>query len=630
MLLLLALLGCDPSASKPDDTSGSAGETGDAAAPSTTPAECDPATAALPRQQLRLLTRREYAATVMDLFGFSQGDGPWEVTLEGYSEAASVHLAGSFNDWAPTVADGGWALARDGDTWSGAFELTAGSYEYKFVIDESDWIADPANPDGIDDGYGGWNSRIQWSDAALDPAADLPVESRPEGFLFDNNASSGLVTTTHAERYLDAAGALAAAALDAPGGWLPCESLAPADPSTCASDFARDFGLRAWRRPLTDDEVDRFAARVLSADTFEEGLSVALQIMLSSPDFLYRSELGLPQDDGTWRLTPWETAAALSYLFWGTTPDDPLLEAAAAGELDTASGVAAEARRMLDDDRAAPLLEAFAAQWLGAEGVLLTEAELKADMLAETAGFFRWVVSEGSGTLEELLTADYTTASAALAAAYGAGSPDSDGLVTLPPERSGILSHAAILATTAHSDQTSPILRGLFVRGNLLCQELGAPPPSAGGVPDVDPDATTRDRYEQHTADPTCYACHQYIDPIGFGFEHFDQLGQWRETENGMAIDASGDMNDVEGLGTGTSAPFEGLPELAATLAASERAYTCFTLQTWRFALGGLEREVDACALEELGEAFLGAGGDIRELLVALAASEGFVTRETP
>jgi len=638
MLTLLALLtnasltGCDPSVSKPgDDTgAGSVDATDDGTGPGTAPAECDPTTAHLPAQQLRLLTRREYAATVLDLFGLVDAGGSWEVSLDGYGDAWSVHLAGSFNDWAPSVSEGGWPLSWDGAAWTGAFELDAGTYDYKFVIDESDWIADPANPDGIDDGFGGWNSRIQWGGDAPDPAAELPVESRPQGFLFDNNAASGLVTTTHAERYLEAASDVAAAALAAPGAWLPCESIAPSDPEACAADFARDFGLRAWRRPLSDDEQARIVARVLAGDTFADGLTVAVEILLSSPDFLYRSELGEAGDDGTWRLTPWETAAALSYLLWGTTPDDALLADAAAGALDDAAGIEAAARRMLDDPRAAPLLEAFAVQWLGAEDVLFSEAALKDDMLAETAGFFQRVVTEGSGTLEELLTADYTAASAALADAYGAGSPDADGWVALPPERSGILSHGAVLTTTAHSDQTSPILRGLFVRENLLCQTLGAPPAAAGGVPDVDPDATTRERYEQHTADPTCYACHQYIDPVGFGFEHFDQHGQWRDTENGYAIDAAGDMNDVEGLGSGTSAPFEGLPALAATLAASERAHTCFTLQTWRFALGGLERDADACAVEELSDAFLASGGDIRELLVALATSEGFVNRETP
>src|SRR5690606_9777345 len=137
--------------------------------------------------------------------------------------------------------------------------------------------------------------------------------------------------------------------------------------------------------------------------------------------------------------------------------------------------------------------------------------------------------------------ADYTFANADLAEIYGMSGATGSELVRTPwPDgaRAGLLGHASVLASYAHSDQSSPILRGLFVRQTLLCQSVGSPPPNAGGVPEVDPSATTRERFRQHTDDDFCRSCHQYIDGVGFGFERFDALGRLRETENGHPIDA--------------------------------------------------------------------------------------------
>jgi hypothetical protein len=183
------------------------------------------------------------------------------------------------------------------------------------------------------------------------------------------------------------------------------------------------------------------------------------------------------------------------------------------------------------------------------------------------------------------------------------------------------------LATYAHSDQSSPIKRGVFVRDRLLCQVFGTPPANAGGVPDVDPNATTRERFRQHTDDPTCYGCHQYIDDVGFGFERFDAVGQFRSTENGHPIDALGNMNDVEGLGTATNAPFEDLATLGETLAQSPAAQRCFTTQVYRFATGKFETPQDACALDRLQRRFDDADHDIRELLLGVALTPEFTTR---
>ena len=432
------------------------------------------------------------------------------------------------------------------------------------------------------------------------PNHALPPESRPDGFAYADHAASAQVTSVHLEAFLEAAADIAAGVED-------CSD-------ACAEGFVRDVGRRAFRRPLEEAEVARYT---------QLGARGAAEAILASPHFLYRTE-SAP------RLTGPETATALAYFLWGTGPDDALLSA----PLGTPAEVETAARRMLDDPRARETIGTFALQWLGVESLpTLTRQRpfdegLRRAMLAETAGFVTHVVFDGSHRLADLLAADHTRLhDPALARHYGleVGEP----APYAHQRRAGLLGHGSVLATYAHSDQSSPIRRGLFVRRRLLCQDLPPPPANAGGVPEVDPNATTRERFRQHTDDPFCSSCHRYIDPVGFGFERFDELGQWRSEENGQPIEADGDMVDVEGLGTETSAPYDTLPELAAILADSDAARDCFVRQVFRAALGRFETDGDACAIEALS-AVLAETDDIRELLVAVAASRPFVHRSAP
>jgi len=250
-------------------------------------------------------------------------------------------------------------------------------------------------------------------------------------------------------------------------------------------------------------------------------------------------------------------------------------------------------------------------------------------MLEETRAFVEHVAFDGTGHFEALLTAEYTMAPAILSGIYGVAIPEGGGVMDAPPWRAGagILGHASVLSTYAYSDQSSPIRRGLFVRRNLLCQDLPPPPPEAGGVPEVDPASTTRERFKQHSADPFCTKCHQFIDDVGFGFERFDPIGAYRLVENGGAIDPSGDMNDVEGLNTDTSAPYETLAELGGILAAAESAKRCFATQVFRFASGRREVEDDACTIDGIVSRWAEAGYDIQELIVAVVGSPHFSVR---
>lgn len=615
-------------------------------------------------RQLRLLTRREYDATVRDLFGLvdpdtcaSQAQCPsgascsagtcvietvpdTSFAIPGQGGWATVHVAGSFNGWPGTIAGGGLALSLDAasNTWTGDFEIPAGEHQYKLVVNESDWIPDPTNPQAVDDGFGGSNSVLDVSaqtqqvpPRSLRFTDDLPIEVRPSGYAFDNAAAAGLVTSVHADRYMSAAQTVAAAAVAEPGAWRPCTP--EGNGSACAEQIAREVGQRVYRRPLADDEVDTIAGLITDEATFDDGLRVALQAMLASPYFLYKFEIGEPDGD-RFRLTGYEVAAMLSYGLWGTTPDDTLLSAAAAGELDDADGIEAQVRRLLDDPRARDMVGTFAVQWLGVEKISTIDKNddaypgfdeaLRASILEETRRLVAHVTFDGSGRFPELLEADYTFVDAALAGLYGVSAPDSAwDQVPAPDGRTGILGHASVLASNAYPDQTSPVRRGLFVRRALLCQELPPPPPNAGAVPDVDPSVSTRERFEQHMSSPECSSCHQFIDPLGFGFEHFDPVGAWRDDDSGHAIDASGELRGVEELGGDDLQGFDSLPELAVIVAGSASAPACFATHYFRYTHGRLDTAQDDCAVEQLAQRFAEADHDVVSLMVsALTAPE--------
>jgi hypothetical protein len=623
---------------------------------------------ALVARRVRLLTREEYRNTVTALLpalastscevdadcnlaaqscdaGVCVADPCSRHTFlwrAGSAQGDEVVVAGSFNGWAPTASAGGLRMTwvPEQGLYYAKSTLADAAHSYKFVVDGTRWLADPSNPQTTPDGYGGQNSVFVAScagaappeDGVFDPTAGWLPESRPSGFFFDNHAEAGLVSTDRADAYLAAAAAIAArvvpdaAAADA---LLGC----PAGDAACLSAWIGSFGARAWRRPLATEEVDRLVGYALSEADRGHGVSVALQILLASPSWLYRTEMGVPQGD-RYVLDAVETSSALSYFLWSGPPDAALEADARAGALGTSEGREAAARRMWVDGRARATVRRFALAWLGVEPLAtIAKSEgmypgfdeaLRASMEQETADFVEAVVFDGGGRFEDLLTAGWTVAGDPVRALYGL--PAGEGRVDLPPERAGVLGHASILAVNAHSDQTSPIRRGLFVRQRLLCETFPPPPAAAGGVPDVDPTATTRERFAQHSADPACASCHRFIDPLGFGFEAFDAVGASRTTENGLSIDASGELRDVEGQGSGTSAPFASLPELGAALAASEAAPACFVAQVVRFALGAEVRPDDP-RLAPLQARFEASGHDIADLWVAVAGSPLLVER---
>ena len=597
-------------------------------------------------RRLRLLSRREYRATVRDLLDLPDApSGPSACNLRTFRytpgrSVTSVHLAGSFNGWSPAA----WPMTRGTDgSYTLERELPNGTHQYKFVVDGSEWVLDPTNPMRADDGFGGQNSVLVVDCAGgsetpeIDPAASLPLETRPEGFYFDTDAQSGVVTGAHVREQLKAARVSVEGARPQLARLVGCDLAA--DRTGCVAAFVRTFGRRAFRRPLTDPERARYEALATSTTDAAAGIELAVRAMLVSPAFLYRSEMGSPGADGSYALSPWEIATALSYQLWGTTPDDTLLDAAGRGELVDLSSREREARRLLADPRARARIADFTEMWLGIEevaqraknGAVYPEwsIDLAEDMREESRLFVTHVIFDSSHRVEELWTSETSFVNERLARHYGIAGVRGGSFVrvTLPSgQRAGLLGHGSILATTAHSDQSSPIRRGLFVRQRLLCQTFPLPPADAGGVPDVDPTATTRERFAQHTASERCAGCHRYIDPVGFGFEAFDGVGAFRTTESGRPIDTSGGLSDVEGLGTGSMAPFATMPELGAILASAEQPAECFVRQYFRFARGYHERVADRCAIEALVGRYR-SHRDLRELLLDVVLSPDFARR---
>jgi len=481
-------------------------------------------------------------------------------------------------------------------------------------------------------------TRVEYNNTVRDllgdtsaPADRFPPDEISNGFA--NNAAVLSVSPLLAEKYQEAAEALAATAVKDLPALVGCD---PARTGTeaCARQWLQQFGKRAYRRPLSVPELERLM-KVYAAGggDFARGIEVTLRAILQSPSFLYRLEVGpAPAGARLARLTGYEVATRLSYLLWSTMPDDRLFAAAEKNQLATPAQVAAMARTLLDDPRARRAAGEFYRQWLGLgaidtmvkDGAVYPPLtpELRAGLQAEIGATVEHLLWTGDRKLATLLTAPVGFVTPALARLYGV---DGSGMVMLPPaERAGILTQAGVLAVYALPNQSSPVHRGKFVREQVLCQEL--PPQPANlmvTAPEVDPRRPTRERFRQHAEDMACAVCHRLMDPIGFGFEAYDGLGRFRATDGGGAVDASGALTDTRDA----DGPFQGARELAERLSKSAEVRDCVATQWYRYALGRLEGPGDRCSLQQLREGFATAKGDLRELLVSVTQTEAFLNR---
>jgi hypothetical protein len=450
------------------------------------------------------------------------------------------------------------------------------------------------------------------------------------------------ISSLHAEKYVLVSEALAKSAVQNLAAIDSCNTAAMGE-DACAQAFAKTFGRRAFRRPTTANDEQALMAAYTAGRTdgsYAEGIEVMIRAALQSPDFLFRLETTSPAD-ATAALVPlsqFELATRLSYLIWATGPDDALLDAAQSGALATKDAVAAKAREMLADPKAKLAIANFFGQWSSTNRLSITTkntttfpsftADMQAAMQREMPAFLDYVFS-GDHTLRTLLTAPVAFVSGPLAQLYVPGSAMGGATpvkLDLPASqgRSGILTQAGFMAVQGHPDQTSPVLRGKFVRAMMLCDPVPPPPDDVNiTLPTVEQGATARVRFAAHeSAGASCKGCHTLMDPIGLAFENFDAVGQYRTTDNGQPIDVSGEITGMDE--PALQGAFVGVAEMGEKLAASQTVSDCMATQWFRFAAGRLELEQDACSLGTMRRTFATSGGDLVELVIAMTQADDF------
>jgi len=355
-----------------------------------------------------------------------------------------------------------------------------------------------------------------------------------------------------------------------------CRPVSAAQEEPCAREIVERLATEAYRRPISNQELSGlmwFYQQGATIGGFERGVRDALEAVLSSPFFTLRLER-TPENVApgqTYAVDDMDLASRLSFFLWGTPPDAELREVARAGRLSDPNELERQARRMLQDPRANALATRFAAQWLRLQDLYRVRPDpnfypdfdqnLADAMHRETETFFNHLVRENKDILE-LFTADYTFVNQRLAAHYGIPGVAGDEFqrVNYPAGsgRTGILGHGSVLVLTSLANRTSPVLRGKWIMEVLMGTPAPPPPPNVPALEEStegdDPSRvmTTRERMEQHRANPTCNSCHSLIDPIGLALDNFDVTGRWRLRENGTALDTRGDFYDGTPVNTPT------------------------------------------------------------------------------
>jgi hypothetical protein len=395
---------------------------------------------------------------------------------------------------------------------------------------------------------------------SMTPSANFPPDSRQGGGYTLNDAQR--VDPVMAKALDDAAQALVTEARTANkfSTLAPCSN-PTSQGETCAKTFITSFGGKAFRRAVATSEmtdlVTLYHAGADSPGTYNEGIDLVTRGILQSVGFLYVTALG-SGSSGTFKLTNDELASNLSYLVAGSPPDQTLIDMGSSGGLGTADGRETQVRRLLATQPGRDRMVRVVREWLGVDRISETAKDsnvykdwsttVRTSMETESKKFIDEVVQRSTGTVGELLSANWSIYDSGLNTFYGVNSTGASTHTTLP-KRLGILNQAAFLSVYAHAQETGPVLRGVAVMRRVACMKL--PDPQSLNIqvvpPAPDPTKSTRDRYDIHATDAACATCHATIDQIGFSFELFDAEGKQRKagTKAGMYAD--------EHLGTGTS-----------------------------------------------------------------------------
>jgi hypothetical protein len=464
------------------------------------------------------------------------------------------------------------------------------------------------------------------------PAADAPLQD-PSVLGFRIDADAPVIADLTAELLMNYAETVAAWAVKNKKHQI---SNCTNHDASCWRQFIQSFGTKVHREPLPEDRVAGYVKLFEGETTFDAGMEVALTAMLQSPYLIYRRELG-QQNGNEYALTPYEIASELSYFLLDTPPDAGLLQAAADNRLSSKDAIDQEVSRLLAKPEARKPIEHFVQGWLGLSHLPekakdmnvfnLTES-LRHAMLGETAEFF-FNAFANSGTTSSLFSANYTFVNRELAQFYGLSGANGDAFqrVELPAgtRAPGLLGHAAFLTAHAQPENSSPVQRGLIIRERLLCQDL--PPVPA----DLDTNlaqpgsfASNRDRYKQHSEDPTCSNCHRMMDPVGFALEHYDAFGRYRTMDGNTPIDATG---TIFGAPDGTDVPLNGAESLASYLTSTEAVSSCLVRYWSYYAHGRDNWSQKICNHDAVRREASASGYTLRSVLTGLIHAPTFTRR---
>jgi hypothetical protein len=481
-------------------------------------------------------------------------------------------------------------------------------------------------------------SSLEYRNAVRDLFSDTMDLTAASGFPSDEKVGSfvaNIKTTlspTNNEGYMTAAEGVASRFVPRFAGASGC---AAAD-AACAERYLLGLARRAFHGTLdadTETTLKALHAKVRQMLDANGAIEAVVRSILLSPRFLFMIEAGTPGSDAA-ALTPQEVAGRLAAFVWRSVPDQALLDVADSGGLATAAQITQRAEMMLADMRGRAMLDDFALQWLEIADILRISRDdaaftpaLRDAMAREITLVFQNAVSNRATSFPQLLTSSTSYVNRDLAAIYGVPAPATDFASTqLPDNRRGILTRAGFLAVHAHPQSPSQVLRGQAVREQLLCDRIPPPPPGVERNIPVGDDQTTQEAVDAHTSVSECAYCHKWLDPIGYGFNAYDNIGRYREVENGKPVNVQGEI--FPGPLSPVTGRFSGPYELAQLLSTTEYVQQCFAVQASRFALGRDEGVGDACSIKAAWDAFSAQGElSIRQLLVAVTGTYAFSHR---
>jgi hypothetical protein len=424
---------------------------------------------------------------------------------------------------------------------------------------------------------------------------------------------------------------------------LPCAPTSPkAADDACTSRVITQYGLQLFRRPLETDELARRVslAKDIAGRTgdYYAGLRLALASLLSSPDFLFRTERAVLDADGkSWTLDGYSRASRLSYLMWDTTPDAELMQAAASGALMTAEGLARQTERLMSSSRILTGMRAFYSDFLNLDATVVKDpafypkySSAVADSAKEeTLRSMLDLTMVRQEDMRDLMTTQRTFLNRPLAAVYGIPyNFDADWVpyqFAPTDNRSGLLTQVTFLSLFSHPNRSSPTKRGVALTDIFMCEPTPNPPADVDfsivndiGNPNL---KTVRQRLLAHATVPTCASCHNHSDPIGLALENFDSIGQFRRLENGVPIDVSAKLQDKA---------FTGAIELGRVLRENPKIPACFARKLFSYGTGSDSERVSARTTRPILDAFSKDGYKVPALLKALALSKEFFAVPPP